>query len=139
VKPTADKSSRHGISVMIGEAARFVGGGLLSYALGIAISLLLREIVGLREEISVGIALVVLLVTNFWINRLYIFRASGAVTGQFFRFAATAVVMRGAEYVLFIAFLRGLGFNYLAALTIALLISNCAKFVLYRMLVFRRP
>jgi putative flippase GtrA len=121
-----------------GEAARFIGLGVISYLLGIGLSALFREILGLSEEISVALSLAILIVVNFWLNKQFVFRAAGSSLPQLVRFAATAVGSRAAEYVMFLALLRWVKLNYLVALTVVLIISSCLKFLLYRQLVFGR-
>jgi putative flippase GtrA len=129
---------REFVRQIAGEAARFVGYGLISYVLGIALSAFFREIVGLREEVSVALTLVILFVTNFWLARRFVFRATGHKGKQFALFVTTSVAMRGVEYTTFLALLRIFDVYYLLALTLAMGISGAAKFVLYRTVVFRR-
>jgi putative flippase GtrA len=126
------------IRQILGEAARFVGYGLISYALGIALSAFFREIIGLREEVSVALTLGILFVTNFWLARRFVFRASGHKGKQFALFVTTSVVMRGVEYMVFLALLRIFDVYYLLALTLAMGISGAVKFLLYRTVVFRK-
>jgi putative flippase GtrA len=124
---------------LAGEAGRFVGYGLISYAFGVGLSALLREVIGLHEEVAVGLTLVVLFVLNFWLARRFVFRATGHKGKQFVRFVSTSLAMRGAEYVVFLTLLRVLHHHYLLALTIAMGFSGLAKFLLYRTVVFGRP
>jgi putative flippase GtrA len=121
-----------------GEAGRFVGYGLVSYALGIGLSALFREVIGLHEEVSVGLTLVILFLVNFWVARRFVFRSSGHKAKQFVRFVSTSLAMRGAEYVMFLTLLRVLHHHYLLALTLAMGFSGFAKFLLYRTVVFGR-
>ena len=118
------------------EAVRFLCVGLFSYSFGIGLAAFLREIIGLRPEISVALSLAVLVVTNFWVARQWVFRAAGRADTQFLRFVLTSAVMRSGEYLLFWLLLRTGGVHYLVALTISMGISTCIKFVLYRTLVF---
>lgn len=121
---------------VVSEAARFLVAGLFSYSFGISLAAILREIVGLRAEISVAASLGVLVVANFWFVRQWVFRATGRADTQFLRFLITSAATRGGEYLLFLLLLRIGGVYYLLALTISMGISTCIKFVLFRTLVF---
>jgi putative flippase GtrA len=118
------------------EWLRFVGAGVVSYLLGAGLSYLLKEIFSLPSEAAVAISLCVMLVTNYALNRIFVFRAGGGTTGGFLRFAVTSGAMRGVEYLIFLGLLRYAGLNYLVAFSGALVISNVAKFLLYRTVVF---
>jgi putative flippase GtrA len=125
------------VKKIVGEMVRFGLVGLLSYALGAALVYGFKEWAGLPAEGAVALSLAILLVTNFGLNRQFVFRAGGKLPASFARFALTSASMRLAEYVLFLAAYRGLGLDYLVAFTLALVISNGLKFVLYRQLVFK--
>jgi putative flippase GtrA len=118
------------------EAGRFVGFGLISYGLGIGLSAFFREVLGLHEEVSVAFTLVILFVVNFWLVRRFVFRSLGHKVNQFVRFVSMSLTMRGAEYVMFLGFLRVMHHHYLLALTLAMVLSACGKFLLYRNVVF---
>ena len=121
---------------IVAEAARFLGVGVLSYGFGIGLAALFREVVGLRPEVSVALSLAVLVITNFWLARRWVFRSFGRVDRQFARFVLASTGMRSAEYGLF-WLLHWLGVpHYLLSLTIAMGLSTCVKFIVYRALVF---
>jgi putative flippase GtrA len=124
---------------LLGEVLRFCGVGVLSYGLGIALAALFHEISGLVPEVAVGLSLAILLLTNFALARAFIFRSSGRVHHELVRFGIASAAMRGAEYLAFLVLLNVLGINYLISLTVAMLLSSCGKFVLYKKLVFRKP
>jgi putative flippase GtrA len=121
---------------LLSEITRYLGAGAVSYGMGIALSALFHEIAGLRQEIAVALSLVIVMTTNFWIARMLIFRATGSAHGQFVRFALTSLIMRGIEYVSFMLLLHQLGINYLVSLTVAMVLSTCVKFFIYRTFVF---
>jgi len=118
------------------EWLRFVGAGVVSYLLGAGLSWLLKEFFNLPSEAAVAISLCVMLVTNYALNRIFVFRAGSGTTGGFLRFAVTSGAMRGVEYLIFLGLLHYAGLNYLVAFSGALVISNVAKFLLYRTVVF---
>jgi putative flippase GtrA len=120
------------------EAGRFLGVGMLSYSLGLGLSALFREGLGLPAEYSVALTLAILFLINFWLSRRYVFRAGGDARKQFALFVITASAMRGGEYAAFYLLFQFAHLHYLAALTSAMVISNGLKFFLYRALVFGR-
>lgn len=120
---------------LLPAALRFLGTGLVSFPLGLGVSALAHELIGWREEIAVACALAVLLVFNFIVSRRYVFRSSGSSRAQMPRFVAVALVMRGVEYLLFLALFRRV--PYLPAMAVAMTLSLAVKFCLYRWWVFR--
>jgi putative flippase GtrA len=129
----------HKRHALLGEVLRFCGVGVLSYGLGIVLAALFHEVSGLIPEVAVGLSLAILLLTNFFLARAFIFRSSGHVHHELLRFGVTSAAMRGAEYLAFLALLNGLGINYLISLTVAMALSSVGKFVLYKKVVFRKP
>lgn len=125
------------VKKIVAEGLRFAVVGILSYSLGAGLAYAFKEWAGLRAEVAVALSLTILLLTNFGLNRQYVFRAQGALPRAFVRFALTSALMRAAEYVLFLCAFRWLGLGYLVAFTLALVISNGLKFVLYRQVVFK--
>jgi putative flippase GtrA len=121
---------------IVGEASRFVGFGFVSYGLGVGLTAFFREVLGLHEEVSVAFTLVILFLVNFWLVRRFVFRSFGNELKQFLRFVSMSAAMRGAEYVMFLGLLRVMHAHYLLALTVAMVVSACAKFLLYRTVVF---
>jgi putative flippase GtrA len=126
-------------TVLLGEVVRFVAAGVFSYGLGIILSILFHEFIGLRQEVAVALSLAAVLATNFWVARSLIFRSIGDPSGQFIRFATTSLIMRGLEYAMFYLLLKKLNINYLVSMTIAMAISSCIKFLVYRIFVFGKP
>ena len=118
------------------QAIRFVGSGLVVFPVGLGVSALCHEVFGWRAEISTAVAIFVLLLINFVVGRLFVFRSSGSVRRQFTRFAGIALAMRGAEYLAFLALFRVVGIPYLLSMLSALIMSSSIKFFVYRMWVF---
>ncbi len=131
-----DFRQRHG--ALVHEIVRYLAAGAFSYGMGIALSAVFHEFAGVRQEIAVALSLTAIIITNFWIARKVIFRASGNAHGQFIRFASTSLIMRLLEYATFMLLLRKAGINYILSLTLAMAMSTCFKFLLYRMFVFRK-
>lgn len=122
---------------LLSEASRFVGFGVVSYGLGLGLSALFREVIGLHEKVAVALTLAILLIFNFWLSRRFVFRSNGNARNQFVLFVGTSFVMRLGEYGLFYTLLELLSLHYLVALTLAMMISSCMKFLIYRIFVFR--
>jgi putative flippase GtrA len=119
---------------ILSEFGRYLGVGALSYALSVSLSALQHEVLGVPQNVAVAVSLAVVLVTNFVLARVWIFRAAGNASGQFARFVIAAAVMRGFEYVMFLVLAEFA--YYLVALTGSLVVSSALKFVVYRRLVF---
>jgi putative flippase GtrA len=132
-------SPRHRWRALCAEALRFGGVGVLSYGLGIGLAAFGHEIAGLPERVAVAISLATVLVSNFFLARIFIFRSEGRVHHELARFAATSAIMRGIEYLAFLALLNAAELGYLVAMTVAMVASTIAKFFVYRSLVFRKP
>lgn len=132
------RSGRLRASPLAGQAARFGVMTGLSAAMTLGIPVLLHEGLGVREEAAVAAAFATAFCVNFLVARRYVFRSDGRASGEVARFALTTAAFRGAEYLAFLALLRGLGLPYLAALLVVLPASAVAKFVVLRLLVFAR-
>lgn len=124
-------------TVLLGEVFRFGFVGALSYGLGIALAAMFHEVFDVPEKGAVGASLAIVLVTNFFLARTFIFRSAGDVRHELARFAVTSATMRGIEYTLFVVLLNYAGIGYLIAMTVAMATSTVAKFFIYRTLVFR--
>jgi putative flippase GtrA len=119
------------------ELFRFIGSGLLAFPVGLGISALCHEVLGWRQEYAAAAAVSSLLLINFALSRVYVFRSTGRFTYQLTRFIAIALLMRAAEYLMFIGLFRGTGMPYLLAITASLATSSLIKFFVYRSWVFQ--
>ena len=124
------------LRALIQELMRFVGLGFISFPLGIGISALCHEVFGWHEEVAVAVSIAILIVVNFTLSRVYVFRSIKSVRSQLIRFVSVALVMRGIEYGMFLVLLRAFGVPYLFAMASALVISLGMKFLIYRAWVF---
>jgi putative flippase GtrA len=123
---------------LLPEMARFVGSGLLAFPVGLGVSALCHEVFGWRVEFATAAAIGALLLINFGLGRVFVFRSTGRIAYQFPRFLSIALVMRGAEYLMVIGLLKLARVPYLGALTASLVMSSLIKFLLYRSWVFPR-
>ena len=127
---------RIGLRIVAKQGLRFLGAGLITFPVGIGVSALAHEILGMPEKVAAATALTVLLVLGFLLSRRYVFLSNGRIARQAWRFLLVAAAARGTEYVLFLAVYVFGGVNYLLSLIIALGISFGFKFILYRGWVF---
>jgi putative flippase GtrA len=118
------------------QILRFAGVGGITFAVGLAVTALSHELLGLPEQVGAGIALAVLLVLGFVLSRTFTFESSGHIGRQAWKFLFVGGLMRGFEYFLFLGLFSGIGLNYLIAFCLALGISFFVKFFLYRNWIF---
>jgi putative flippase GtrA len=123
---------------LLPELLRFIGSGLLVFPVGLGVSALCHEVFGWRAEIAAAAAVGSLLLVNFVLGRAYVFRSSGRIAYQLPRFLGIALVMRGAEYLMFLALFETLHAPYLVAIAASLAMSSLIKFFAYRSWAFPR-
>jgi putative flippase GtrA len=116
------------------EILRFIGSGLVAFPVGLGVSALCHEVLGWSKEAATAAAFITLLLLNFALGRLFVFRSTGRITQQLPRFVAVALVMRSCEYLLSLLLQKRM--PYLLAIAAALCVSSLLKFVLYRTWVF---
>jgi putative flippase GtrA len=121
------------------ELFRFIGSGLLAFPVGLGVSALCHELLGWRQEYAAAAAVAVLLVINFGLSRIYVFRSTGSFSYQLPRFLSIALFMRAAEYLMFMGLFKLVHLPYLVAITAALAMSSLIKFFVYRSWVFQVP
>lgn len=114
-----------------------VGGVSALLILGITFGA--TEGAGLAPEISNGIALIVVLVFNFWVSRQVIFEAAhGRWLRQMLRFLLVSGGARLVEWGLFALLVGRVGIPYMLLAVLILGASFFIKYALYRHIVFRR-
>jgi putative flippase GtrA len=131
------KQRNRAVSQLAREGVRFMAAGLFVFPIGLGVSALSHEVLGLSEQFAGGAALVTLLAIGFVAGRQFVFRSRHAIRRQLPKFLLIAFLMRAAEYCLFLSLFEFLETNYLIALTIALATSSVSKFLLYRFWVFQ--
>ncbi len=111
--------------------------GLVSFTLNLGLSALLHELLGVSEELSFGVSLMVVFVVNFLACRYLIFDAAGGnLARQLIAFTLSSLAFRGMEYVAFLLLHSLVGVHYLIAITAVLGVSMIGKFLFYRGAVF---
>ena len=118
------------------EILRFIGSGLVAFPVGLGVSAFCHEVLRWSPETATAAAVVTLLLLNFGLGRIFVFRSKGRIAHQLPRFLAVSLIMRGCEYLLSLALLKELHVPYLLALASSLAVSSLIKFVLYRTWVF---
>ncbi len=119
------------------QPVRYLLATVLSAILSFCLPVVLHELAKITEEASVAISLGVVFLLNFVTVRVFVFRSKAQPMFQFVKFAASSVLFRFAEYLMFLAAFRSLGLHYLVALLLALTVSFVAKFFFQRAYVFR--
>ena len=117
-----------------GQLLRFGMASGLSAVITLGLPIALHEGLHLDQRIAVGISQTTVLLINFITLRLFVFRSSGRVRHDAFRYAASAVMFRSLEYVSFLLLFELAGMFYVTALFATLCISTVAKFFWYRFL-----
>ena len=115
------------IRILANQGLRFLGVGFITFPVGIGVSALAHEILGLPERVAAAIALSVLLVLGFFLSRRYVFVSNAQIARQAWRFLLVAAAVRGAEYALFLALYTVGSVNYLLSLVTALGISFAGR------------
>ena len=108
----------------------------LSACLTVGLPILLHELLGLIEEISVAIALVTAFFVNFFTLRHVVFCSTGKPRTELFLFLGASIAFRVSEYGSFIILFSFFHINYALALGIILFVSVILKFFLYRFVIF---
>lgn len=114
---------------------RYILAGLGGLAVGLGVTALLREAAGLSVDLSFAVALAVVFLFHFAANAFFVFR-SGADWRILARYAVAALAFRGLDFLLFKVVLDFAPLHYLVAITLAILISNCIKYLVYANSVF---
>ena len=107
----------------------------MSACLTFALPIILHEIIALDERQAVAIGFMVSLITNFFLQRLYVFRNRTNLLQQAMLFLGFSVLWRLGEYWLFLVSLDQ-GLHYVTALIIILSSSTALKFALCKWVIF---
>jgi len=116
------------------QMGHYVLTGLAGIAVSLAVTVLMREGVGLSASMAFAVALGVVFTFQFFANSFFVFN-SGAGRNTFLRYAGSALVFRLTDFLLFVG-LQGLVSPYYVAAALAILITNLVKFLVYRNIVF---
>lgn len=131
---TGRLGGRHSVAQ---QAFRFLvmTGGSAMMSLGIPV--LLHGVLGMSAELAVAIAFVITFFANFVLLRMFVFETRGRLLIDLGNFAASSVVFRSVEYVMFLTLYRMAGIHYFVALGSSLVLSAVIKFLWYRRTIHR--
>lgn len=117
---------------------RFCVSAGLSLGLSLALTVGLHRGLGLPAQAAYAIALVAVFVLNFFVARLYVFRADRQCPRQqFLIYTLTSACFRFGEYGLFTLFYSVLHLNEAVAVVLAQGLSFIIKFFFYGRVVFK--
>jgi putative flippase GtrA len=117
-----------------GQLMRFGLATGFSAIVSLGLPVTLHELLHVEQKVAVAISQASVLLVNFVTLRIFVFRSSGSVRQDVFGYAASALVFRALEYLLFLILFELAGLFYVTALVITLCLSTLIKFVWYRSL-----
>lgn len=121
---------------VLGEGFRYLLITSFSATLSLGIPFILHEGFFVNPSIAVAIGFATVFIANFVSVKLYVFRNKRSFKNQLWRFTFISFVFRLSEYVAFLLVTRLLGVQYLAALSIVLIVSLALKFISHKRFVF---
>lgn len=122
----------------IGQLARFGLSSVASAVVSLGLPTLLHEVFGIEQKVAVAISQSSVLLLNFLMIRLFVFRSQSGAKRDLGYYVGSTVAFRGLEYLLFLALFELAGLYYLTALVLTLGTSTAVKFVWYRFLFGRQ-
>ena len=117
-----------------GQLWRFGISSAFSATVSLGLPLLLHEWLRLDPTLAVGISQTTVLLANFLMVRMFVFRSQGGARGDFLRYAGSAIAFRGLEFLTFLLLFKFAGLFYFTALFVTLVASTAIKFFWYRFL-----
>jgi len=113
---------------------RFGFSTVLSASLSFLLPVLLHEVIGLGERLSVGLAFAIAYLVNFAMLRRVAFRSPHGWRRDLALYAGVNAGFRLAEFFAFAALRSNAILSYAAALLLVLVLSTIIKFFAYRRL-----
>jgi putative flippase GtrA len=118
----------------VGQLLRFGVSSGASAAVSLGLPVLLHEAFGIEQKLAVAISQSSVLLLNFLMIRVFVFRSKRAARRDLAYYVGSAVAFRGLEYLLFLVLFELAGLFYFTALLVTLGTSTVVKFVWYRFL-----
>jgi putative flippase GtrA len=118
----------------VGQLFRYGVSSGASAAVSLGLPVLLHEVFGVEQKLAVGISLASVLLLNFVMIRLFVFRSRNGAKRDLTYYVGSAATFRGLEYLLFLALFELARLHYFTALLLTLATSGVVKFVWYRFL-----
>jgi putative flippase GtrA len=116
----------------LGQVLRFGVSSAASAAVSVGLPILLHEGAGVDQATAVAISQCSVLLLNFLMIRLFVFRSTRSGRRDLGVYAASAASFRAGEYLLFLLLFDSLGFYYVLALVLTLGASALLKFFWFR-------
>jgi putative flippase GtrA len=121
-------------------ALRFALLGAVSFSANFGLTVLLHEVMGVREELAFALVLALTTVMNFVLMRTFVYPGrKGRLLAQFGLFVVSSLGFRSVEYACFLVFHTWLGLAYKLVLVGTLTTTFVTKFFYYGSVVFNRP
>ena len=124
----------HGLVVRFG---RYLVSGFVALAVHLMVLTVLVETVALNASVATSIGFVSGLIVNYLIQHRWVFRATGAHSVLFARYAAVTLVTFALNILLFRIAFYGLGLWYLPAQILASGVIFVANFIINLQYTFR--
>jgi putative flippase GtrA len=122
------------------NAIRFLNNSVLSFAVNLGLTMIIRELLKAPAEVAFAIALVAVFVMNFFTLRYYVYQGElKPWIEQFTVYTGSAATFRGLEYVSFLLLHTWLGMDYRLVVIAILIVSSIVKFSWYRLVFETRP
>jgi putative flippase GtrA len=118
----------------IGQLIRYGVSSGASATVSLGLPVLLHEAFGVEQKVAVAISQVSVLLLNFLMIRLFVFRSKSGAKRDLAYYVGSAVAFRGLEYLLFLGLFELAGLHYFTALLLTLGASTVVKFGWYRFL-----
>lgn len=124
---------------LLSQAARFAAASIAAFSGNIALTQFLHDVLTIPVTIAIPIAMTVMIVVNFAMLRLIVFRTTaGAWLPELGGYIASIIGFRAMEYVSFIAAHGFIGLPYLPTYSAILVTSMACKFLFLRSVLFAR-
>lgn len=121
-------------------ALRFALLGAVSFSVNFGLTVLLHEVLGVREELAFAFVLALTTVMNFILMRTFVYPGGqGRLLAQFGLFVVSSLGFRSLEYAIFLVFHTWLGLAYKLVILGTLTTTFVTKFFYYGSVVFNRP
>ena len=121
----------------VGQLIRYGVSSGASAAVSLGLPVLLHEAFGVEQKLAVAISQASVLLLNFLMIRLFVFRSKSTAKRDLAYYVGSAVAFRGLEYLLFLALFELASLHYFLALLLTLAVSTVVKFGWYRFLFHR--
>lgn len=117
---------------LLHQIVRFTVSSGLSAALSFVTPIVLHEIGGLPERLSVGIGFASALTFNFLMLRVFVFRSRNSLRTDALKYLPINGAFRATEYLAFLVLNLVFSLSYIVSMFLVLSVSSALKFFGYR-------